>query len=255
MPQREAPILLLDSGAGGIGVLREVQKLLPREQLIYFGDRANAPYGERSEAEVRRLVLAATARWIPHVKAVVLACNTATAAAAASLRQQYPDLPIIGMEPALLPALRRFPKSAVAVLATTGTLHSQKFQNLLKMHAKSAHVWQISAPGIVRLVENGLADSPEMDAYLRTLFAPLPAPPDAVVLGCTHFPFAKRSLARVLGDLPCFDGAAGAARELQRRLQALQLTATSANAGGVLLTSSAPTALPLFSRLFTQSNA
>lgn len=253
--QRKAPIVLLDSGAGGIGVLREVKKLLPREQLIYFGDRANAPYGERDEEEVRRLVLSAAARWLPCAKALLLACNTATAAAADALRQRYPTVPIIGMEPALLPALRISKHPKVAVLATAATLRSQKFRNLMKMHAKSAHVWQISAPGIVRLVEKGRADSPEMDAYLRSLLAPLPTLPDAVVLGCTHFPFAKPSLARVLGGVPCFDGAAGTARELKRRLQALELETDTPGTGGILLTSSDPTALPLFSRLLSQSNA
>ena len=176
-------------------------------------------------------------------------------AAADALRQRYPTVPIIGMEPALLPALRISKHPKVAVLATAATLRSQKFRNLMKMHAKSAHVWQISAPGIVRLVEKGRADSPEMDAYLRSLLAPLPTLPDAVVLGCTHFPFAKPSLARVLGSVPCFDGAAGTARELKRRLQALELETDTPGTGGILLTSSDPTALPLFSRLLSQSNA
>lgn len=249
---REAPIALYDSGAGGISVLQEVQKLLPREQLLYFGDTANAPYGERSDAEVLALVQSAVEGLIPRIKALVLACNTATAVAAAALRRRYPALPIIGMEPALRAALRRVNVAdrppRIAVLATAATLRSEKYRFLCQMYAKNATVWPISAPSMVRLVERGLGDSPQMEAYLHTLFDPLPARPDAVVLGCTHFPFAGAALRRVLGSTPLIDGAAGTARELARRLAAQGL-ASSGGKGGLLLTASAPDAIPLFTRL------
>ena len=143
---RYAPIALLDSGAGGIGVLREVQKLLPREQLLYFGDTANAPYGERSDEEILALVTRAAEHLIPRAKALVLACNTATSVAAEHLRRRYPAYPIIGMEPALRPALHTAPHPRIAVLATAATLRSKRFADLCQMYAQNATVWPISAP-------------------------------------------------------------------------------------------------------------
>lgn len=250
-----APIALFDSGAGGIGVLREVQKLLPSEQFLYFGDTANAPYGEKSNAQIRTLVLGAAAHLIPRAKALVLACNTATAVSAAELRLRYPQFPIIGMEPALAPAVRAAAKKCTApkilVLATAATLAGEKFAALCKTFQKSTTVWSIPAPGIVRLTEGGLADSPEMDRYIKELLSQLPASPDAVVLGCTHFPFAQKALRRVLGDIPFFDGAAGTARELCRQLQDGGLLTPAQSTGSALLTASAPQSLPLLTRLYT----
>lgn len=253
LKKRNAPIALIDSGAGGIGVLQEVQKLLPSEQLLYFGDTANAPYGEKSKQEILTLVQCAAAQLIPRAKALVLACNTATAIAAEALRKQYPSTPIIGMEPALAPAVRAAAaghRPQILVLATAATLRGQKFENLCKKYEKTAIVRSISAPGIVRLVENGLADSPEMDAYLRTLLSGAAPLPDAVVLGCTHFPFAQNALRRVLGDIPFFDGAAGTAKELRRRLIESDLIAPPTATGGVCIFSSDPRSMPLLTRLY-----
>ena len=249
-----APIALFDSGAGGIGVLREVKKLLPGEQLTFFGDAANAPYGERPTAEIRRLVLEHAARLLENCKALVLACNTATAVAAQELRQRYPDTPIIGMEPALRPATFVKESPVVLVLATAATLRMEKFNRLQENYAKNATVIKIPAPNIVRLVEMGLADSPEMDAYLNELLAPFKqSPPDAVVLGCTHFPFAVNAIRRALGrDVPLFDGAKGTARELARRLATEGLLAPPNTVGSVTLTASNPRSLPLFTSLYFQ---
>ena len=244
-----APIALFDSGAGGIGVLREVQKLLPREQLVYFGDSRNAPYGERSAQEVKELVLFHGERLLKNAKALVLACNTATAVAAATLRQRYPGVPIIGMEPALRPAVHSLKNPKVLVLATAATLSQEKYRLLQKKYEKNATVWSIPAPGLVRLVEAGHGDSPQTDAYLRTLLADLPTPPDAVVLGCTHFPFATNALHRVLGDIPLWDGAAGAAAQLKRVLEQKGLSASTGAVGSTVLNASDPRSLPLFLRL------
>lgn len=247
---RNAPIALFDSGAGGIGVLREVQKLLPGEQLLYFGDSQNAPYGEKTTHEIRQLVLAAADRLIPRSKALVLACNTATAVAAEDLRSRYPDFPIIGMEPALCPALRVSAHPRIAVLATAATLREQKFAALRKKCEKSATVWEIPAPGIVRLVEQGLADSPMMDAYIKSLLAPLPSLPDAIVLGCTHFPFAKRAFRRVAGSrIPILDGSVGTARQLVRRLAARNALSPHSGSGSILLTTSRADSLPLLTKM------
>ena len=247
-----SPIALFDSGAGGIGVLREVVKLLPREQFLYFGDAANAPYGERPIGEVRRLAFAHAERLLAKAKALVIACNTATAVAAEELRRRYPDRIIVGMEPALRPAALCRPFPRVLVLATAATLHERKFAELMQKCAETALVLPLAAPELVTLVERGLADSPEMRRYLARLLAPLRAdPPDAVVLGCTHFPFAKRAIAEVLGgDILFFDGAAGTARQLARRLHEAGLLAPAQAAGGVRITASDPTKLPLYRALF-----
>ena len=153
------------------------------------------------------------------------------------------------MEPALTPALSVGAHPTVLVLATAATLRQEKFARLRLKCERSATVWALSAPGIVRLVERGLADSPQMDAYLSGLFAALPAPPDAVVLGCTHFPFATAALRRALGSIPFFDGAAGTAKELRRRLTAQNLLAPANAHGGILLHTTAPASLPLLVRL------
>ena len=142
------PIAFLDSGVGGIGVLREVKKLLPREQLLYFGDSLNAPYGEKSDAQIKHLVLCAADRLLQTAKALVLACNTATAVAARSLRERYPHLPIIGMEPALHPAVAAGHRR-ILVLATQATLRTEKFLCLRQKCEKTATVLPLSAPGIV----------------------------------------------------------------------------------------------------------
>ncbi|MBE6594719.1 MAG: glutamate racemase [Ruminococcaceae bacterium] len=248
-----APIAVLDSGVGGIGVLREVKRQLPHEHLLYFGDSANAPYGERSRRELITLIDAHAKRLLSKCKALVLACNTATAVAADRLRARYPTTPIIGMEPALKPALAVTPHPRVLVLATETTLREEKFR-ALSVRFSTATVLPVPAPGLVRLVEAGLADSAESETYLRQLLAPFADPaPDAAVLGCTHFPFAKGAIRRVLGDaIPLFDGAAGTAGELARRLSAAGLLRPVASPGTVTLTSSDQAALPLYRRLWTQ---
>ncbi|MBQ9802122.1 MAG: glutamate racemase [Clostridia bacterium] len=250
--RRTAPVAVLDSGVGGVGVLREIKNILPHEDLLYFGDSANAPYGEKSTEEVRALVHAHAARLFARAKALVLACNTATAAAAATLRAQYPNLPIIGMEPAVRPALRVKPHPRILILATAATLREQKLRELLSHHASEAHFYKCPAPGLVRLVETGMADSPEADRYLAALLRPHVArfTPDAVVLGCTHFPFASKALTRFFGtNVPLFDGAKGTAAELCRRLAASDLLHPRRTHGTVTLTSSDPQQLSLYRRL------
>lgn len=219
-----APVAVFDSGIGGIGVLRELQRVLPDENFLYFGDCANAPYGERTTEEIRELVLARAERLFCRTKALVLACNTATAVAAAALRRHYRE-PVIGMEPALRPALSAAPCPRVLVLATAATLREEKFAALLASARGRAKVTALAAPGLVRLAERGITAGDEVQSYLRALFAPFCGRRfDAVVLGCTHFPFFRAELARALGyPVPLFDGAAGTARETVRRLAAAQL--------------------------------
>lgn len=252
MKDKAAPVAVFDSGVGGIGVLREIQKLLPNENLLYFGDSKMAPYGERTTEDVRRLVLAHAARLLREAKALVLACNTATAAAAKELRNAYPHVPIIGMEPAVKPALAVAPHPKILILATAATLREEKLKTLLLQHEGEATFYKCAAPGLVRLVEAGLADSPETSRYLATLLSPFGGEnhPDAVVLGCTHFPFAKAAISRFFDDrIALFDGAVGTARELSHRLLAADLLNPSRERGTVTLTASNATSLPLFEKL------
>ena len=216
-------IAVFDSGLGGISVLRHLLRLMPGERYLYFGDSANAPYGSRPTSEVRALTLAAAEQLMEEkpLKALVLACNTATAAAVKDLRQKYPDLIVIGIEPALKVAADHYPGGRIGVMATEVTLREEKFDTLLHRFHENCSVTKIPMPGLVQLVEAGKTDSPEMDDLLRNLLAPHIGKLDAVVLGCTHYPLAARAISRVLGEnVVLLDGGDGTARETRRRLAA-----------------------------------
>lgn len=215
-------IAVFDSGLGGISVLRHLLRLMPGERYLYFGDSANAPYGSRPTSEVRDLTLAAAEQLMEEkpLKALVLACNTATAAAVKDLRQKYPDLIVIGIEPALKVAADHYPGGRIGVMATEVTLREEKFDTLLHRFHENCSVTKIPMPGLVQLVEAGKTDSPEMDDLLRNLLAPHIGKLDAVVLGCTHYPLAARAISRVLGEnVVLLDGGDGTARETKRRLE------------------------------------
>lgn len=253
-----APIAVFDSGGGGIGVLRALVRRMPWESFLYFGDSKNAPYGERTDQEIHALVTAHATRLLKKAKALVLACNTATAVAADTLRSSFPCIPIIGIEPAVRPALAITHAPHVLVLATDATCHSARFLALCKRliaEKKGARLTVIAAGGLVRLVEEGELESEKTLAYLDRILAELrDDPPHAVVLGCTHFAFAHAALRRCLGDIPLFDGAVGTAAEAARRLAAADLLRLQQNkAGTVHLTSSLPAALPLYERLLRAS--
>ena len=213
-------IAVFDSGVGGISVLRHLVRQLPEERFLYFGDSANAPYGTKTKEQVRELTFAAAEKLMARgIKALVVACNTATSAAINDLRAAYPELIIIGIEPALKLAADKFPGGHLGVMATPMTLREEKFARLMERFCESGEIFKIPAPGLVELIESGKADSPETDELLRNLFAPYPKL-DALVLGCTHYPFAKAAIARVLGDgVALLDGGDGTARETKRRLQ------------------------------------
>ncbi len=217
-------IAVIDSGVGGISVLRELIRCMPNERYLYFGDSANAPYGTRPAEEVIRMTEATVARLMKRgIKALVVACNTATAVAIATLRAKYPDFIIVGIEPALKPAVQQFPHGTVGIMATPVTLKGDKLKKLMEQYTHG-DLHLIPAPGLVELVEAGLTDSPEMDAFLRPILEPFAGALDALVLGCTHYPFASRAITRVLGEKTVlFDGGAGTALQTRRRLEAEDL--------------------------------
>ena len=213
-------IAVFDSGVGGVSVLRELIKRLPREDFYYFGDSANAPYGLRSTAQVRDLTLAAAEHLMAQgAKCLVVACNTATAAAIGDLRKKYPDKIIIGIEPALKLAADRHPGGTIGVMATNVTLREEKFAALVRRCQESCTVIPLPSPGIVELVESDTVHSPEGYALLEAELGPYVGKLDALVLGCTHYPFAKDVMGQILGpDVDILDGGDGTARETQRRL-------------------------------------
>lgn len=225
MNQKADFIGVFDSGVGGISVLRQLKKLLPNERFLYYGDSAHAPYGNRTTEEVVQLTMAATEKMVAHgVKALVIACNTATAAAIQTLRETYRDLIIIGIEPALKPAVDQFPKGRIGIMATEVTLREEKLDKLLHRFGEGASVVKIPAPGLVELIEAGKAESTETEQLLTELLRPYIGKLDALVLGCTHYPLVYDALRRVLGPrVVLLDGGEGTARETKRRLEQQKL--------------------------------
>ena len=222
MATRTDYIAVFDSGLGGISVLRHLRQQMPGERYLYFGDSANAPYGSRSTAEVRDLTMAAAEKLLARkpLKALVLACNTATAAAVKDLRQKYPDLIVIGIEPALKVAADQFPGGRIGVMATEVTLREEKFDTLLQRFMENCAVTKIPMPGLVQLIEAGKTEGEEVEAFLRQRLAGSIGRLDAVVLGCTHYPLAAKAITKVLGEeVMLLDGGAGTARETRRRLE------------------------------------
>ena len=219
MARKEDYIAVFDSGVGGISVLRDLVKLMPAENFLYFGDSANAPYGTRTTEEVRSLTLQAAEMLLKrNTKALVVACNTATAAAIDLLRRQYPDTIIIGIEPALKLAVDRFPSGNIGIMATSVTLREEKLSHQLERFPQ-AKVVRIPAPGLVEQIERGNTDTPEIEALLRQVLSPYAGKLDALVLGCTHYPFVKDMIAKILGpETRLLDGGEGTARQTRRCL-------------------------------------
>ena len=220
MPNKNDYIAVFDSGVGGISVLRHLRREMPGERFLYFGDSANAPYGTRPTEQIQALTTAAAEMLMGRgIKALVLACNTATAAAAKSLRLRFPDTIIIGIEPALKLAADRFPGGTVGVMATPATLREGKFARLME-RCDQCQVVKLPAPGLVELVEAGKADSHETEQLLRQLLQPWEGKLDAIVLGCTHYPFARDMIRKLLGrECAILDGGHGTAIHTRRRLE------------------------------------
>ncbi|WP_207867262.1 glutamate racemase [Pseudomonas sp. 58(2021)] len=243
---REAPIAVFDSGVGGLSVLAEIQHLLPNESLLYFGDCGHIPYGEKTPEFIRQRcsVMAGFFRE-QGAKALVIACNTATVAGVADLRRDFPDWPIVGMEPAVKPAAAATRSGVVGVLATTGTLQSAKFAALLDRFATDVRVVTQPCPGLVERIESGDLHSAELRALLRHYVNPLLASGcDTIILGCTHYPFLKPMLKSMIPEsISLIDTGAAVARQLQRLLAARDLLAEGPNRPVRFWTSADPESL------------
>ena len=219
---------VFDSGVGGMSVLKHLVAQMPHEKFHYFGDSAFAPYGTKPKAQIAQRSAAIAKKFVDEgAKALVIACNTATAAAAEELRVTYPNVPIVGVEPALKPALTAYPEGTVVVLATQATLSLQKYHDLEARLHPSAKVISIPGEGLVELIESGQADSEQMHKQLTELLGDYAGQVDAVVLGCTHYPFIKKQISSVLGNVEFFDGGAGAAHQLKRLLEQKNMLAVA----------------------------
>jgi len=218
---RDAPIGVFDSGVGGLSVLREIRALLPSESLLYVADSEHVPYGEKTPEFIRERCRHIAAFLLGQgAKALVLACNTATVAGVAELRELYPQLPIVAMEPAVKPAAAATRSGVVGVLATTGTLKSAKFAALLDRFASDVRVVTQPCPGLVERIEAGDLDGDDTRVLLQGYVAPLLAEGcDTLILGCTHYPFIKPLLLSLVPtSVSLIDTGAAVARQLQRML-------------------------------------
>lgn len=213
------PIGVFDSGLGGVSVLRNMCSLLPKEHFIYFGDDKNAPYGTKTEEEILRLAIDDVSFLLEkNVKAIVIACNTATSAAAEHLRRTL-SVPVIGMEPALKPASLSRRNGIIGVMATPATLKQKKFRLLYEKYGE--HALPIPCPGLMEFAEKGILSGEEIDSFLENLFKPFKEkyPLESVVLGCTHYVFLKRAIQKALPGITLYDGNEGTARQLKRVLE------------------------------------
>ena len=248
-----APIGVFDSGLGGLTVWREVRRALPAESLVYLGDGKNCPYGSRPRPQVERLADEAVASLVAEgCKLVVVACNTATAAAIDFLREKYAPMPIVGMEPAVKPACLATRSGVVGVLATERSLDGELFRRTAARYGDGVDLVTAPGRGFVELVENDLEATPQAEATVRAAVAEmLEHGADQIVLGCTHYPFLRRQIGRVFPNVPVFDGREGTVRQLARLLEARHALSTRSERGNIeFQTSGSDATLELMKRLF-----
>lgn len=231
-----ASIGVFDSGVGGISVLKHIRDLMPHENFIYVADSKYAPYGNQTSEFIKeRSFRLAEFLLTQGIKALVIACNTATAAAVTDLRERYADLLIIGMEPALKPAVAATKDGVVGVLATSGTLRSAQFAGLLEHYGQDVEVVTQACVGLVECVENGALTSRLTKDLVKQYVQPLlDAKADTIVLGCTHYPFIRPLIEDLVGEeVVLIDTGAAVAKQLKNRLQQHQLLRASDEVGCV----------------------
>ena len=217
-----AHIGIFDSGSGGLSVYRELVKVLPEERYSYYADNAHCPYGEKTALYIRRRGRFITEFLLDKgADIVVVACNTATAAAIATLRTEYPDVPFIGMEPAVKPAALGTRSGVIGVLATAGTLKGSKYLNTRGLFQDDVTIVEHVGQGFVELVENGILEGPEAESVVHASLQPLlDAGADTIVLGCTHYPFLQPLIQRLAGPgIQVIDPAPAVARQTVRVLE------------------------------------
>lgn len=221
-PAQANPIGVFDSGVGGLSVLRAIRQRLPAQPVLYLADQAHVPYGSRTLDEVRGFSEGITRFLLDHgARLIVVACNTASAAALHELRQQFPDVPFIGMEPAVKPAAEHTHTGVVGVIATPATFQGRLYASVVERFANGVTILQDTVPGLVTAIERGQLDTPETRAILERALRPMLAQQiDTVVLGCTHFPFVIPLIQQIVGpQVRVIDPAPAVARQVERLLE------------------------------------
>lgn len=237
------PVGIFDSGIGGLSVAREIRATLPAEPLLYLADTAYCPYGGRPMEQIQGRSVAAVAELISQgCKAVVVACNTASGAALEQLRSAF-SIPIVGLEPAVKPAAEATRNGRIGVMATEGTLRSERFSRLVSTYAQGVEVVPVACTGLVELVEAGQTEGELATGTLETLLAPMrEAEVDTVVLGCTHYPFLRAAVAHVMGpDVQLLDSGRAVAKQVERVLRESDAFAPHRPADIRMLTTGDPT--------------
>jgi glutamate racemase len=246
------PIGILDSGVGGLSVLRHIRRRLPAENLLYFADQAHIPYGPRPSGEVRHFVEQITRFLLTlNAKIVVVACNAASAATLDHLRATFKEVPFVGMEPAVKPGAGATRTGKIGVLATTGTLNSNRYAGLLSRYAEGVSAFEDPCPGLVEQIEAGQVEGAGTERILRDALNPMiEGGVDTLVLGCTHYPFVWPLIEKIAGtDVAIVDPAPAVARQVQRVLDASGLSAGGDLPGRVLaFTSDDPEQFSLLAR-------
>ena len=230
---------VFDSGVGGISVLKHLVKLMPHERFVFYGDSANAPYGGKpAEWVLDRSRLITQGMLDLGAKAIVIACNTATSVAAATLRAEHEEVPIIGIEPALKPAAEADRHDRILVMATETTIRLDKFHRLARDWGSRSDVVAVPCPGLADLIELGDLESTRIRDLLEERLGQYRGRVDGIVLGCTHYPFVARQIRAVMGDVPLYDGGAGTARQTRRLLEERDSLAPASQEGTVEFRSS-----------------
>ncbi|HEY89482.1 MAG TPA: glutamate racemase [Thermoflexia bacterium] len=223
-----APIGIFDSGVGGLSVWRALVQRLPHEGTLYLADQAHVPYGPRPLAEVTNYAKGITRFLLAHgAKLIVVACNTASGAALHTLRETFPAMPFVGMEPAVKPAAEATRSGVVGIIATPATFQGKLFQQLVQRFTSEVQLETQTCPGLVELIETGTQDAPETEILLRQYLQPLVERGiDQLVLGCTHYPFLRQAMQRVVGErVTLIDPAPAVARQIERRLRRRRIQA------------------------------
>lgn len=231
------PIGIFDSGIGGLTVAAAIMQALPAERLLYFGDGVHVPYGQRTLEEVRRFSFGITGALLSKgAKVIVIACNTASAAALKPLREAWPGVPFVGMEPAVKPAVEHTRTGVVGVIATSATFQSELYATVVERFAQGVEVLHQPCPGLVTQIEAGEFETPRTEAMLRGWLEPLLAKNiDALVLGCTHYPIVRPLIERIVGpDVRVIDPSPAIARQVQRVLERDGIAAPPGPPGGLL---------------------
>ena len=240
MLNKNLPIGVFDSGVGGISVLRAIREQMPEESVIYFGDQGHVPYGSRSMEQIQSFSEAITRFLLAQVaKIIIVACNTASAAALKDLREKFPDIPFVGMEPAVKPAAEHTQTGKVGVLATPATFQGALYASVVERFANGVELVQETCPGLVQQIEQGNLDGEETRRILEEALLPmLEKNIDTVVLGCTHYPFVIPLIQQIVGDakrVRVIDPAPAVAKQVRRVLEARGLKRESKSQGDLKL--------------------